>query len=123
MFSWIILIAFIHHCKCSGYFEIQILSMTNSHGEVSDGSCCGTRADTSNYRACVGECNTYFRVCLKQYQAQVTFTDKCKFGNITLPLLGGNSFKYLENITTSTRRFPFHFSWTVSTKLNSFHVI
>ncbi|XP_077523382.1 uncharacterized protein LOC144134318 [Amblyomma americanum] len=49
-----------------------------------DGGCCGSR--------CPGRCNTYFRLCLKEYQAQVDLSGACTFGNLTSPLIGGSSF-------------------------------
>ena len=116
------LLSFIpNFCLGSGYFELQLLSMENVRGELSNGDCCGDRAGPVGDRKCLSECATMFRVCLKQYQARVTFTDKCTFGNIQSGILGGNSFSYDHNTTTSILRVPFEFSWTVSKGFHSFY--
>ena len=99
-------------CSASGYFELQLLSVENIRGELSNGDCCA--AGPRNARKCLTECATILRVCLKQYQSQVTFTDRCTFGNKTSGILGGNSFSYALNTTNSILKIPFEFSWTVS---------
>lgn len=114
---WILLVficLLLEPCNGSGYFEIQILSMENIRGEISNGSCCGSRYHSFSNHTCTGECATFFSVCLKQYQTQVTVSGQCTFGNRTTQVLGGNSFKYISDISSSSMKLPFQFSWTVS---------
>lgn len=112
--NFLIISGFLKSCVGSGYFEIQILSMENIRGELSSGKCCGERVDTYRNSTCSGECDTYFQVCLKQYQTQVTIDGQCTFGNRTTPVLGGNSFRYAAGAPAATIKLPFQFSWTVS---------
>ena len=115
MFTFVLcVLSILKFCFGSGYFELQLLSMENVRGELANGDCCGDRAGPIGARKCLTECATMFRVCLKQYQARVTFTDPCTFGNVTSTILGGNSFSYTPNTTTSVLKVPFEFSWTVS---------
>lgn len=112
MWTLILLCAMFGHCSGSGYFEIQIISMENIRGELSNGTCCGSREYTYTNSTCSGECATYIRICLKQYQAQVTVTGHCTFGNRTTRVLGGNSFRQVAD-NTAAAKLPFKFSWTV----------
>ena len=106
--------AFINYCTCSGYFEIQIISMDNNRGEISDGTCCGSRNNLHVDLSCRGDCDTYFKICLKQYQSQVSYTGQCMFGNRTTSVMGGNSFGYSLNNSVATVKLPFQFVWPVS---------
>lgn len=93
--------------RASGFFELQVLGIDNPGGLLLDGGCCGSR--------CPGRCNTYFRLCLKEYQAQVDLSGACTFGNLTSPLIGGNSFSLQTHPDRQLLlRLPFHFRWTVS---------
>lgn len=93
--------------QASGFFELQVLGIENPRGELLDGSCCGAR--------CPGLCNTYFRLCLKEYQASVDLTGQCTFGNLTSPLIGGSTFSVKTHPDKLLLlRLPFHFRWTVS---------
>lgn len=112
------LLSIIKLSSSSGYFELQLLSMENIRGELSNGDCCGAGHRTSA-RKCSTDCATVLRVCLKQYQSQVTFTDSCTFGNVTSGILGGNSFSFALNTTNSILKIPFEFSWTVSLIITS----
>lgn len=111
---------------------------------------------------CVGapQCNTLFQVCLREYQSQAAVSaassgringgdedsmatgsnhhhpnshlHHCSFGNVTSPVLGGNSFTLGGDATAASDpssssdninrgaaggnlALPFSFSWTVST--------
>ncbi|XP_060555347.1 protein jagged-1b-like [Ruditapes philippinarum] len=112
--NFLLLSVFINSCTGSGYFEIQIISIENIRGELSNGTCCGERIDTYRNSTCSGVCNTYLQVCLKQYQTQVTIDGKCTFGNKTTPVLGGNSFRYAAGTPAASIKLPFQFSWTRS---------
>ncbi|KAH9375942.1 hypothetical protein HPB48_012582 [Haemaphysalis longicornis] len=93
--------------RASGFFELQVLGIENPGGLLLDGGCCGQR--------CPGRCNTYFRLCLKEYQSQVDLSGACTFGNLTSPLIGGSSFSLQTHPDRQLLlRLPFHFRWTVS---------
>ena len=114
LFTFYVFLTVFKSSSASGYFEFQLLSMENIHGELSNGDCCGERTGPTGARKCLKECATMFKICLKHYQAQVTFTDSCTFGNVTSTILGGNSFSFALNTTNSVLKIPFEFSWTVS---------
>uniref|UniRef100_A0A9R1SHT4 Jagged canonical Notch ligand 2b n=2 Tax=Cyprinus carpio TaxID=7962 RepID=A0A9R1SHT4_CYPCA len=104
--------------QSSGYFELQLIAVKNVNGELWHGECCdGTR--NSKDRRCVrDECDTYFKVCLKEYQSEVTTTGPCTFGSGSTDVLGGNiiSFKTAKNKPSKTSDvgkiiIPFLFAW------------
>lgn len=99
----------------SGSFELRIKSFTNSLGRLSSGQCCD--GSSSSDAPCLAPCRTKFRVCLKIYQANIDTTSPCTFGDITTPVLGGNSLD-VPNINvqgfTNPIVFPFDFTWPVS---------
>lgn len=98
----------------SGYFELQILEIQNYRGELSNGDCCGGVPRSDSSLLCPRECNTYFSVCLKEYQSNVTSTP-CSFGNTSSPVLGRNSFTLTDpDKANATMKLPFTFRWTVS---------
>ncbi|XP_040359938.1 protein jagged-1 [Ixodes scapularis] len=97
----------------SGFFELQVLGIDNPGRELLDGGCCGGVARTSG--RCPGQCNTIFRLCLKEYQASVDLAGPCTFGNLTSPLIGGSSFSVKTHPDQQLLlRLPFHFRWTRS---------
>ena len=100
-----------------GFFELQIVRLQNTAGELSTGNCCdGSRSE----RGCVTDmCDTFFRVCLKEYQSTSSTeldSGSCAFGNALSPVLGPNSFK-IDNIEDPTNegriKIPLLFTWTV----------
>lgn len=108
----------------SGFFELQILEIANYRGEVVSGACCGgvPRADASLPCPLV-QCQTFFRVCLKEYQSNVTSTGSCSFGNASSPVLGGNSFTLADPDRAHGKLvLPFTFRWTVSFQLLSSYI-
>lgn len=74
--------------------------------------------------SCLESCKTRFRVCLKQYQAEIDATSSCTFGAAATPILGDNTFNFTQLSTQKNRphkdsflnpiRFPFEFTWPVS---------
>lgn len=118
--------------RALGFFELQILEIENYRGQLATGECCGGGTSTTvqqhynKFNAsslhCAGapQCNTLFRVCLREYQSrqpsstsmvsssrmsdddttgmgsnhqQLSSTlHHCSFGNVTSPVLGANSF-------------------------------
>ncbi|XP_045415269.1 protein jagged-2 isoform X2 [Lemur catta] len=76
-----------------GYFELQLSALRNANGELLSGACCDGDGQTTRAGGCGhDECDTYVRVCLKEYQAKVTPTGPCSYGHGATPVLGGNSF-------------------------------
>uniref|UniRef100_A0A1A7Y6I2 Delta-like protein n=2 Tax=Iconisemion striatum TaxID=60296 RepID=A0A1A7Y6I2_9TELE len=97
----------------TGQFELQILSMHNVNGELLSGGCCdGTR--TAADRKCTrDECDTFFKVCLKEYQSRVSAAGPCSFGVGSTPVLGGNTFAFRSSVRSDKSRIvlPFSFAW------------
>lgn len=113
-----------------GYFELQLSALRNANGELLSGACCDGDGRTTRAGGCGrDECDTYVRVCLKEYQAKVTPTGPCSYGHGATPVLGGNSF-YLPPAGAAGDRvrgraradgdqhpglvvIPFQFAWPV----------
>ncbi|XP_041122035.1 protein jagged-2-like isoform X1 [Polyodon spathula] len=104
--------------QSSGYFELQLLSVQNVNGELSNGDCCdGPR--NADLRCTRDECDTYFKICLKEYQAKVATTGSCTFGAGSTNVLGGNTFSFTSTTKNMQNRLdeagkvviPFQFSW------------
>lgn len=110
----VLLVQLLAGCAASGYFELQLQSIRNVRGELADGRCCdGVRAPGGMCPES-DQCETFFRVCLKEYQAVVSMEGTCTFGNVTSVVLGGNSFSYRLDTTVTRLKLPFDFAWTVS---------
>uniref|UniRef100_A0A673CAD7 Delta-like protein n=1 Tax=Sphaeramia orbicularis TaxID=375764 RepID=A0A673CAD7_9TELE len=104
--------------SASGHFELQILSMQNVNGHLQSGACCDGTPDTTDRRCSSGGCNTYFRVCLKEYQLKVVAGGPCSFGSASTPVLGGNTFSLRSGQSEKARMvLPFSFAWPVSPRL------
>ncbi|XP_052327438.1 delta-like protein 4 [Oncorhynchus keta] len=89
----------------SGVFEIDLHEFKNSKGLLENGNSCRLN------------CRTFFRVCLKNYQAVVSPGD-CIFGNSLTPVLGTNSFSAMDRGAFSRPiRLPFNFGWPGSFSL------
>jgi jagged-like protein len=100
----------------SGFFELQILEIANYRSELASGACCGSQARPDSSVPCPRPCSTFFRVCLKEYQSNVTSTGSCSFGNTSSPVLGGSSFTLADPDRANGKLVvPFIFRWTVST--------
>ncbi|KAI5740274.1 hypothetical protein M8J76_002322 [Diaphorina citri] len=99
----------------SGFFELQILEIANYKGELASGICCGGLHRPDPSISCPVQCNTLFRVCLKEYQSNVTSNGPCSFGNTSSPVLGGNSFTLTDpDRANGNLVLPFTFRWTRS---------
>ena len=97
----------------SGVFELKLTSFENDDGLNASGSCCnGFR--TSGL--CTSPCRTFFRICLKHYQADSTPDPPCTFGEFNTPVLGGNTFDFPaeQGAFTNPIKLPFDFIWPVS---------
>ncbi|XP_061098167.1 delta-like protein 4 [Conger conger] len=79
-----------------GAFELDLHEFKNSKGLLANGN------------ACKPDCKTFFRVCLKNYQAVVT-PENCTFGTAITSVLGSNSFSAMGGGTFSSPiRLPFY---------------
>lgn len=101
----------------SGQFELQILSMQNVNGELQNGLCCDGSRDAEDRKCNRDECDTYFKVCLKEY-LRVAASGPCSFGTGSTPALGGNTFSSKTTLRNEQSRIvlPFSFAWPVSTR-------
>ncbi|TSK42117.1 Delta-like protein D [Bagarius yarrelli] len=107
-----ILCAMLSQILCSGVFELKLQEFLNKKGITANANCC-EEGSTPGIQQC--ECKTFFRICLKHYQANVSPEPPCTYGGITTPVLGSNSFQVSETLSDSTFtnpvRFPFGFTW------------
>ena len=105
--------------QSTGYFELQLITVENVNGELADGECCDGTRNSKNRRCIRDECDTYFKICLKEYQMEVT-DSPCTYGSKSTPVLGGNtfSFKSSKNLNKFDEAgkimIPFEFAWPVS---------
>ena len=116
----------------TGAFELQLVRITNVAGELRNGSCCdGKHTLSYGTRRCLDPCDTFVKLCVKQYGSAKTATGPCRFGSTSSPVLGENSFDIplSHNKTMKDGRkfnnpvvLPFTFSWMVSTHFY-FHFI
>ncbi|XP_071054317.1 protein jagged-1b isoform X3 [Onthophagus taurus] len=99
----------------SGFFELQVLEMSNRGSLLSNGSCCGVLSKSPTHQRCSLPCNTFFRLCLKEYQSNVTSTGSCSFGHTSSPVLGRDSFTLTDpELEKGKLVLPFTFRWTRS---------
>lgn len=89
----------------SGIFQLRLQEFANERGMLASG------------QPCERGCRTFFRICLKHFQA--TFSEgPCIFGNVSTPVLGTNSFVVRDKNSGSGRnplQLPFNFTWPVNT--------
>lgn len=95
---------------------MEILSMQNVNGELQNGNCCGGSRNPGDRKCTRDECDTYFKVCLKEYQSRVTAGGPCSFGSGSTPVIGGNTFNLKASRGNDRNRIvlPFSFAWPVS---------
>uniref|UniRef100_A0A6Q2ZCH1 Delta-like protein n=1 Tax=Esox lucius TaxID=8010 RepID=A0A6Q2ZCH1_ESOLU len=96
----------------SGHFELQIVSMQNVNGELQTGVCCDGSRNAVDRKCTTDECDTYFKVCLKEYQLKVSPAGPCSYGTASTPVIGGNTFS-LRSMRSDKSRIvlPFSFAW------------
>ncbi|XP_034534157.1 protein jagged-1a-like [Notolabrus celidotus] len=105
----LLLCAHIQVSSSSGHFELQVVSLQNLKGRLQSGACCDGSRDE---RCTADECDTYFRVCLKEYQLKVSSGGPCSFGAASTPVLGGNTFTVHDTKSDGARmELPFSFAW------------
>ncbi|XP_067831114.1 protein jagged-1b [Heptranchias perlo] len=107
--------------RATGIFELQIKSVQNLNGELQTGLCCDGERLSHDSRCTLDECDTYFRVCLKEYQVRVLPGGPCILGTGSSTVIGGNSFSIKDkrnyNGNSSKVAIPFHFAWPRSYSL------
>lgn len=107
--------------QSTGYFELQLISVENVNGELADGECCDGPRSSQDLSCTQDECDTYFKVCLKEYQMEVATTGSCTFGAESTQVVGGNTFS-LKGANNNPNKvddagrivIPFQFAWPVS---------
>lgn len=97
----------------SGVFELKLQEFVNRKGLLGNRSCCRGGAGPP----CA--CRTFFRVCLKHYQASVSPEPPCTYGSAVTPVLGVDSFSLPDGAGADPAfsnpiRFPLGFTWPVS---------
>ncbi|XP_038823433.1 protein jagged-2-like isoform X1 [Salvelinus namaycush] len=104
--------------QSSGYFELQLIAVQNANGQLSDGDCCDGERNAQDLNCSRDECDTYFRVCLKEYQTEVTTTGLCIYGTGSTNVIGGNTFQFKSTKNNQNRNndggkivIPFQFAW------------
>lgn len=90
--------------------------MRNANGELLSGVCCDGARSGADRKCTRDECNTFFKVCLKEYQSRVSAAGPCSFGMGSTPVLGGNTFSFKSSVRNDKSRIvlPFSFAWPVS---------
>ncbi|XP_043930303.1 protein jagged-2 [Protopterus annectens] len=116
--SLVLSILWIQVIHSSGYFELQLISMSNLNGEVSKGDCCDGSKSQHHPDCSLDECDTYFKVCLKEYQARISLPGLCSYGSGSTPVLGGNIFSLVTSNGPQQKYndvgrivIPFQFAW------------
>lgn len=101
--------------RAVGVFELQIRQWQNSRGILQSGLCCDPQPSGGQRCPQSDQCDTFFRVCLKEYQARVAPTGTCTFGTVSTPVLGGNSHVMHHHGPEASRiMIPFKYAWLVS---------
>uniref|UniRef100_A0A8C6V546 Delta-like protein n=1 Tax=Neogobius melanostomus TaxID=47308 RepID=A0A8C6V546_9GOBI len=96
---------------CSGVFELKLQEFLNKKGVPGNANCCPGGVQTQSHHQC--ECKTFFRICLKHYQANVSPEPPCTYGGAVTPVLGSNSFQVPEtNADSFTNPIHFNFGFT-----------
>lgn len=112
LFSLLSLIQAVH---AVGMFELQIRQWQNSLGTLHSGQCCDLQPSGGQRCPQSDQCDTFFKVCLKEYQARVAPTGTCTFGTGSTPVLGGNSHGMHHHGPEAGRIIiPFKYAWPVS---------
>uniref|UniRef100_A0A674CXL6 Delta-like protein n=1 Tax=Salmo trutta TaxID=8032 RepID=A0A674CXL6_SALTR len=99
---------------------IDLIAVQNANGQLSDGDCCDGERNAQDLHCSRDECDTYFRVCLKEYQTEVTTTGLCIYGTGSTNVIGGNTFQFKSTKNNQNRNndggkivIPFQFAWPV----------
>uniref|UniRef100_A0A8D3DTK9 Delta-like protein n=1 Tax=Scophthalmus maximus TaxID=52904 RepID=A0A8D3DTK9_SCOMX len=80
--------------RSTGYFELQLVSLDNPGGQLLNGDCCDAERSAADGDCGADECDTYVKVCLKEYQTEVTTNRPCTYGSETTKVIGGNTIQF-----------------------------
>lgn len=94
----------------SGLFELRLDSFVNKVNRDASGRCCGQPIEGD--QNCDQTCQTYFRVCFKNYQTNIDTSTECVYGQKLINVADSN-----DSRLNMTIRFPFSFAWPVSLSL------
>ncbi|XP_061398751.1 neurogenic locus protein delta [Musca vetustissima] len=114
--AFLVLSLIIHEVQSSGLFELRLKYFKNDYGRDSEGHCCSGQTDPATGK-CIGGCKTWFRVCLKHYQATIDTTSQCTYGVVVTPVLGENSVNLTDSQALQNKdfsnpiQFAFNFAW------------
>ncbi|XP_018087788.1 protein jagged-2 isoform X2 [Xenopus laevis] len=120
---FVLLTLWVQVSHSTGYFELQLISLKNANGELLNGECCDDIKSDQNLDCGRDECDTYLKVCLKEFQAKITPTGPCNYGSGFTSVLGGNTIylnnKYNHQVKSNPSEsgritIPFQFAWTRS---------
>ncbi|KAL0972901.1 hypothetical protein UPYG_G00196220 [Umbra pygmaea] len=133
--QWIVIffvvLSFQPQAVCAGgMFELQIHHFQNEHGVLQNGNCCDLQ-ETGGLGCSLGDqCDTFFKACLKEYQARVVPGGACTFGVGSTGVLGGNTLSLSHQVhdgvggvgeasenTPGHIVIPFKFAWPRSFSL------
>ncbi|XP_062824236.1 delta-like protein 4 isoform X1 [Anolis carolinensis] len=98
--------------SASGVFQLQLSEFVNGRRALASGETCAAAG-----------CRTFFRVCLKHFQAVIS-PGGCTFGSLVTPVLGTDSFTIRANEgPASPLQLPFNFTWpgTFSLIIEAWH--
>lgn len=92
---------FAQRASGSGVFQLDLRKFVNGQGSLASGE------------SCAPGCRTFFRICLKHFQAVIS-PGSCTFGSLVTPVLGIDSFTIKETEGFgSPIKLPFNFTWPV----------
>ncbi|XP_055752437.1 protein jagged-1b-like [Salvelinus fontinalis] len=112
-----------------GMFELHIRHFQNLQGVLQSGECCDLQATGGQHCSLRDQCDTFFKACLKEYQARVVPTGACTFGVGSTTVLGGNTQSLRHrghdggggggggDVTTGHIVIPFKYAWPKSFSL------
>ncbi|TRY96132.1 hypothetical protein DNTS_015950 [Danionella cerebrum] len=104
--------------RSSGYLELQLISLENDRGELADGNCCDGARSARDARCDRDQCDTFLKVCLKEYQVEVSTSGFCTYGSGSSAVIGGNTVQ-LKGFSGNPNKandlgtviIPFQFAW------------
>lgn len=102
-----------------GMFELQIRHYQNPQGLLQSGECCDLHTTGGQRCSLRDMCDTFFRACLKEYQARVAPSGPCTYGSAETAVLGGNtqSFHHRGEGANAHIVIPFKYAWPKSFSL------
>ena len=102
----------------TGVFKLELLQFTNDNGLLIDRTCCNGLLINDS---CTQQCSTYFRICLKHFQREITLDDPCTYGEFVTPIMGGNNIQFPREIGAFVNplEFKIDFAWKVRSYLST----